>query len=222
MKLNMTKREFTQLASSIITAIAALAVAFGFLSPDYGVVMLSPEGAQSLGPPAQVDNQAEARGVSNFSSLAVASGGLIDCNGEADCFVVDADGDTTLASDTDDQMDFEVGGSDVAVLTSSSLTLTGLFLSSFANETITDGETLTPTVTTYALDSAGAVTVTLAAAGTEGQLLVLVGDDANNVTVADTNIRTSDGNAAVMGQYDITVWVYQDSEWILLADVNNS
>lgn len=73
--------------------------------------------------------------------------------------------------------------------------------------------TITPTHTFYALDSAAAVTITLAASGTDGQMLVLIGDDANTITIADTNIRTSDGNALTLGQYDIVVMQYLDSEW---------
>ena len=101
-------------------------------------------------------------------------------------------------------------------------TLSGLLLPGFADETITNGEVLTPTVTVYALDSAGAVTMTLAAAGTEGQLLILIGDDANNITIADTNLRSHDGAALVLGQYDIAFLVYQDSEWIQLVELATS
>ena len=99
--------------------------------------------------------------------------------------------------------------------------LAGLFQPSFANETITDGEVLTPTVTVYALDTAGAVTMTLAASADEGQLLILIGDDANTITINDTNIRSSDGSTIDVGQYDVVVFVYQDSEWLellLIAD----
>jgi hypothetical protein len=97
-----------------------------------------------------------------------------------------------------------------------------LFNPGFADETITDGETLTPTVTIYALDSAGAVTVTLAASATEGQLLILIGDDANDIIIADTNIRTSTGGALTINQWDVAGFVYQDAEWIELLLITNS
>jgi hypothetical protein len=102
------------------------------------------------------------------------------------------------------------------------VTFQGAFYPGFTNETVTDGETITPTYTTYALDSAGNVTITLAATGTEGQLLVLIGDDANNITINDTNVRTNDGGVQVIGQYDVIVWVYQDSEWLEISESNNS
>lgn len=101
------------------------------------------------------------------------------------------------------------------------VTLSALLKPGFADETITDGETLTPTKTVYALDSAGGVTMTLAASASEGQLLFLVGDDANTITIADTNIRSSDGNAITLGQYDAAAFVYQDSEWIELLKIAN-
>lgn len=101
-------------------------------------------------------------------------------------------------------------------------TLGGLLLSSFSNVTIdVAGEVLTPTKTAYALDSSGAITMTLAASGSEGQLLVLMGDDNNTVTINDTNIRSSDGNAIDIGQYDTVIFVYQDSEWLEIAKSAN-
>ena len=106
-------------------------------------------------------------------------------------------------------------------LITGNLTLAALLLPGFADATITDGETLTPTVTAYALDSAGAVTMTLGAVGTDGQLLILMGDDNNTITIADTNIRTSDGNAITLGQYDTVAFVYQDNEWLQLLKSAN-
>lgn len=47
----------------------------------------------------------------------------IDLNGQADALILDADADTTISAPTDDQIDFEVGGADVAVLGATSLLL---------------------------------------------------------------------------------------------------
>ena len=102
------------------------------------------------------------------------------------------------------------------------LTVSGMTLVSFADLTVTDGYTLTPAYNIYALDSAGAVTITLAAAGTEGQLLILIGDDANDVTIADTNLRSNDGAAQVLNAYDVLMLVYQDSEWVEISESNDS
>ena len=47
----------------------------------------------------------------------------VDVNGLSDGIILDADADTTISADTDDQIDIKVGGSDIATLTTSSLTL---------------------------------------------------------------------------------------------------
>lgn len=59
----------------------------------------------------------------------------IDLNGVADAGILDADGDTTISADTDDQINFEVGGVDVLILTPTALTgISTLDLYPMANE----------------------------------------------------------------------------------------
>ena len=106
---------------------------------------------------------------------------------------------------------------------SGALDIAGLLLTSFTNLTVTEGYIITPTVTTYALDTAGAVTITLGASADEGQILILINDDANAVIVDDTNIRTSTGAALTMaGAYDVLVFIYQDAEWVELLAIADS
>ena len=45
-------------------------------------------------------------------------GALVDLNGGSDKLVLDADGDTTISADTDDQIDFKTGGTDRVVIAS--------------------------------------------------------------------------------------------------------
>jgi len=130
-----------------------------------------------------------------------------------------ASGDITAGDDLSVGDDATVTG-DLTV--SGSTSTAGLLYPSFADETITDGETLTPTVTVYNLDSGGAVTMTLAACSTDGQPLILVGDDANNILIADTNVRTNDGGTQTIGQYDMITWICIDTEWVELSESNNS
>jgi hypothetical protein len=166
-------------------------------------------------------NEAVTTGVSvlvgSVSGLSI-DGGLTDIGSGT---YATADGDNDLGV----QGDLEVNGNtdlDGTVNAAGAVTFQGAFYSSFTDLAVTDGDTVTPTFTTYALDSAGNVTITLAATGTEGQLLVLIGDDANDITINDTNVRTNDGGVQVIGQYDVIVWVYQDSEWIEVSESNNS
>ena len=46
-------------------------------------------------------------------------GALVDLNGGSDKLVLDADGDTTISADTDDQIDFKTGGTDRATIDAS-------------------------------------------------------------------------------------------------------
>jgi len=81
---------------------------------------------------------------------------------------------------------------------------------------------LTPTVSVYGLDSGGNVTMTLGAGCTDGQMLTLIGDDANNIVINDTNVRTSTGGALTIGQYDVVGWICMDSELLELYIIANS
>jgi hypothetical protein len=135
---------------------------------------------------------------------------LIGTNGQ-DALNVD-DGNV----DVDDDLDVNgVTNLDVTNI-AETLTLSALFRPGFVDVTITENYFLTPTVTAYALDSAGSVSMTLQAVGAEGQLLILMGDDNQTITINDVNVRTSTGNALTLGQYDTVAFVYQDSEWLEL------
>ena len=50
-------------------------------------------------------------------------GALVDLNGGSAKLVLDADGDTTISADTDDQIDIKIGGSDIISATASALTV---------------------------------------------------------------------------------------------------
>lgn len=161
--------------------------------------------------------------VGSVSGLTI-DGGLVNIGGGS-CGVADADNDVCIAGVLEVDDEFELDGpldADSTANIAGNLTLGALLLPGFADETITDGETLTPTVTVYNLASGGAVTMTLAACSVDGQLLILVGEDANNITINDTNVRTNDGGVQVIGQFDLIAWLCIDTEWIEIADVANS
>ena len=48
----------------------------------------------------------------------------VDVNGLSDGVILDADGDTTISADTDDQIDFKLGGTDFMALTTTGATIT--------------------------------------------------------------------------------------------------
>jgi hypothetical protein len=154
----------------------------------------------------------------DFDAAVTIDGGLTDIGGGSYA-TADGDNDLGVAGDAEVDGALDVDGT---ANVAGAVTFQGAFYSSFTDLAVSNGDTITPTYTTYALDSSGAVTVTLAASAQEGQLLVLIGDDANDITIADTNIRTNDGNAQVLNQYDVLMLVYQDSEWIEISNSDNS
>ena len=81
-------------------------------------------------PPSGTNNIYVVHQAKAVGTIDLPEGALVDLNGGSDKLVLDADGDTTISADTDDQIDFKAGGTDVM-----SMTATGL--------TINDGTTIT-------------------------------------------------------------------------------
>jgi hypothetical protein len=72
----------------------------------------------------------------------------VDVNGTADGIILDADADTTISADTDDQIDFKAGGTDRMSVTSSGIDVTGAITASSASSiNVTGGSALTLTST---------------------------------------------------------------------------
>lgn len=122
-------------------------------------------------------------------------------------------------SDDHSTQKFHLDGATGNVDSEGSLDFGTAFKPGFADLTVTDGTTPTISAMVTALDSAAAVTITLAACTVEGQVTVLIGDDANTVTINDTNLRSHDGAALALGQYDVAMLICQDTEWIQLIEL---
>ena len=75
-------------------------------------------------------------GVDVVTALLLATGQVVDLNGEADGLVIDADADTSISSPTDDQIDFEIAGADDFTMTAN--TFTALSGSTIATNTIAE------------------------------------------------------------------------------------
>lgn len=76
-----------------------------------------------------------------------------------------------------------------------------------------DALAITPAYDLYIIGSSGAVSVTLQACSVNGQIVTLAGEDNNNVTINDSNVRTHDGSAEVIGQYDVVSFICVGTEW---------
>ena len=58
-------------------------------------------------------------------ALPIGEANALDMQGQSDKLILDADADTTISADTDDQIDFKIGGSDIFQMTASKLDLNG-------------------------------------------------------------------------------------------------
>ena len=75
--------------------------------------------------------------------LPIGGAAELDLNGASDKLILDADADTTISADTDDQIDFKAGGTDVMSMTATGLTINdGVEITTADN---TDTLTLTST-----------------------------------------------------------------------------
>lgn len=153
--------------------------------------------------------------VASGGEIEIASGGTLDVVGTLN----NSGGTFTIADAA------SVTGAFAASSTGSfadKLTMSGETV--FATSVITpaDASTLTPAATFYTINSAGAVTVTIGTSGaTAGQMVFLYGDDANTVTIADTNLRSHDGAALTMGQYDLIGLMFSGTDWIQIIELAN-
>ena len=97
----------------------------------------------------------------------------------------------------------------------------GLILQEADDLAVSDGDTITPTtISAYNLTASGTVTFTLGSSCTDGQMLYLAADSAQTYNVNATNLRTTDGNALAIDQYDVLGFMCFDSEWLLMFEIN--
>jgi len=72
----------------------------------------------------------------------------LDLNGTADGLILDADGDTTISSPSDDQIDFEIAGADDFTMTANTFTiLSGSTIAIAAGGAITNAGSMAPDIT---------------------------------------------------------------------------
>ena len=109
--------------------------------------------------------------------LPIGGASELDLNGASDKLILDTDGDTTISADTDDQIDFKVGGTDILSITNSS---NDLVISSVSNDKdiIFKGQDGGSTITAFTLDMS---------AGGEAELR-------NGLTLADGDLTVASGH----------------------------
>ena len=67
-------------------------------------------------------NNSEVNVVHLGAAAAIGEASKLDLNGASDQLILDADADTTISADTDDQIDFKAGGTDIMSLTATTAT----------------------------------------------------------------------------------------------------
>lgn len=193
----MSKTTIGQILGIVLTAAVALLAVFG-----YDVTVIQPrqmapqDELLQFGPAARGLYATLCYRPEGGASFECDSGGTFSVNDGA-ALTIDSGGSLTASA-----------GATVAL---------GNLVLTKSDFTPTAGQTLTPAYGMYAVNSSGAVSMTLAAPSEAGQLLVLYGDDANTVTVNDTNLRSTDGNAVTFGQYDVVAFISSATEWIHVA-----
>ena len=197
----MTKSEFWKLISVIVVialVVTFVEIRFPFSKQDDGAAQLGMTNLTAL----TLDETLDVTGATSL-------GDTLDVTGATSLGdALDVTGATSLSS---------------TLNVTDTSTFDGEFIFTKQEITPTTGSTLTPTATFYIINTSGAVTITLGTTGAvAGQLLILYGKDANNVTIADTDILTTTGNALVIGQYDIAVFVYNGTAWVELLLATDS
>lgn len=99
---------------------------------------------------------------------------------------------------------------------------TFLQLSEASAQTIVDGTAgITPTATYHPITAAGAVGNTMYTTGfTAGDLVILVNEGANAITITDTGTTMLTGNIA-LGQYDSLTLLFDGTNWVEVSASNN-
>ena len=84
----------------------------------------------------------------NLTITGTTVGTTFDTNGTADAIILDANGNTTISSPTDDQIDFEIAGADDFTMTANTFTiLSGSTIAIAAGGAITNAGTMAPDIT---------------------------------------------------------------------------
>jgi hypothetical protein len=84
----------------------------------------------------------------NLTITGTTVGTTFDVNGTADAIILDANGNTTISSPTDDQIDFEIAGADDFTMTANTFTiLSGSTIAIAAGGAITNAGSMAPDIT---------------------------------------------------------------------------
>ena len=139
--------------------------------------------------------------------------GSLDLNGTE--LVLDVDGDSSITSDTDDQIDFRAGGTDIVSVTSSGVDVTGAITASSASSiNVTGGSALTLKSTDTGSTAGPVLALQRDSASPAdndliGKVIFSADDDGgNSVDFATVNVKAVDvSDGSEDGEYDVSTIV---------------
>lgn len=138
---------------------------------------------------------------------------------EGNLIDLDADRDTSIQVDTDDQVDFEVSGSDVFRLSTMGPVLVE------ATATVTAGSSITPSAPYMSLTSTAEYTASATTAivtGTlTGQTVCLVNENASDVIHIPDGANTNLSGQADLGNDDVLCVLWDGADWLEISQVDN-
>jgi len=142
---------------------------------------------------------------------------------------LDADRDTSIIVSTDDQVDFEVAGSDVMTLTSTSL-IVPIFKFAQQSSTVTATFIITPVasyvvMTSSSEFSSSTTTPVITTTAIAGQVLILLNGNASDILNLDGVGGTVSCKANIaIGAGDTVTLIYEstDAVWYCLSNRDNS
>jgi hypothetical protein len=203
----MTKEQIGKIIGIVLATVLALLAVFG-----YDVIVIQPRDAATaqavVTQQNAVDQAVQALALPAEAGMATRGTGY-----NTACYL--EQGGAQFTGDSGCTIRLNSGAALTAVA-GASVTLGNLVLTA-TEITPTAGQTITPASGMYIINSSGAVSMTLAAPTVAGQVVYLYGDDNNTVTINDTNIRSTDGNAVTLGQYDVVEFISTATEWIHVA-----
>jgi len=125
--------------------------------------------------------------------LPIGGASELDLNGASDKLILDADGDTTISADTDDQVDIKVGNADILNITNSSSDAV-ITQGVQDKDIIFKGNDGGSAVTALTLDmsDAGAATLNNGLTLTDGDLTVASGHGINFAATSDASAMSSE------------------------------
>jgi len=136
---------------------------------------------------------------------------------------LDVDRDTSLTGDTDDRIDFEIGGSDVVRLDAVGLVITNVLNIADADSVLSGTNTITPTssyLQTAPVDQVLTMTIATGAA-VDGDILIVHNLNTTNTVIIDTGATAGGGNIT-LGQDDPAGFIFGDGVWVELFSPDNS